>query len=190
MNPFLKSKVEQKMRVLTVVWFAILASPFMFAVVLFQPNRAPADPQPLSEMFKEPMALVFALASLGAIVAARVLSSLFLSRERLQTLLKKPWTAEALAAERVEGRPVYGADEIPKYLEFTERERVIWLGFGPYFLAKIVTFALSESAAVMGFLLASQSHQPKFYLPFLALALVSLLMARPSEADYNARVSV
>lgn len=188
MNPFLKTKFQQKLRMLTIVWAAILMSPLVLGFLVFQ--KTPAEPRPLSDIVNEPTALIFAVVAIGAIVASRVLSSLLLGRERLRELLKKPWTAEALAAERIEGRPVYAADEIPQFLALTEKERLTWLGLNPYFVSKVLTFALSESAAVMGFVLASQTGQPNFYLPFLALALVGLLMARPGEADFLSRVSV
>ena len=189
MTPFFKEKLSQKMRLLTIVWGALMISSCVFGFLAF--SQAPAENAPaLTEVAQMPMAQALFAAALGALVLARVLGGVFLNPERLKALRAKPWTAESLATERVEGRPVYAPDEIPKFLAFGERERTQWLALGPYFVGKIIACALSESCAAMGFVLANQTHQPQVFLPFLALAILGFLMNRPSESEFQARVSM
>lgn len=177
MNPWAKGLVEQRFKIARIVWFAFMASPLLFAFLLSQNAGAPVEGAATDNHLLMP----FALVALTCLVMSRILPEMLL-KNAIKQIRAEPLTEDGMRAVTYKGRRVYKDEDIPKYLALEPGDQLMVRASGPYFTMKIVQFALCESAATLGFVLAHNSHSLQLFFPFGAAAMLGLAISGPSSA--------
>jgi hypothetical protein len=181
MSPQLKELINKRFVVLRIIWFAMMASQFMFAFqIIIQPRTGPAPPINLGDMF----VLVLGLAGLLCLYLSRFLIGWMMPAARFEKMRQEPATAEELRAQRTQnGLPLYTEDMIAKLLALPLNEQIIYRGINVYSTPKILQWVLCEACGTFGFLLAFLKHQPVYFVVLGGLALLGILAAPPSPRE-------
>jgi hypothetical protein len=160
------------LRTTRILWLAILISTFLIVGMgeLIRHVQPPPGEQPSA------LLPILIAAAAGALVASFVLPA--------RTLRAALLRHELSVVEGVDPSAMPGAyrENAPKRRVFanpTKAERVAWL---PYQAAFIMQVAMREAVALLGFPLLFFGASPVVWLPFFAVAWVTLGLAWPSHA--------
>jgi len=181
LSPELTAAIKPQQRIATILWLAMAVSVFLYGVVLFamqqqgslsemagnNPNLR--DVYPLLYPFAGPIALVFAVASVGV-------GRWLLSASRIRRLLERPVSPEALAT--VKGRAVDGG-RLTLLQALTPEDLQLCALVPHYLSAMLIRLALAEAITVVGFVLTLLGGDPSIILPFAGLSLLLMLFAFP-----------
>ncbi|MFO0569735.1 MAG: hypothetical protein U0263_29060 [Polyangiaceae bacterium] len=162
--------MQQRMRVVRILWGALLASTFMYLVVLAfatvpQAQAVPALPP-----------------ALGASSVVLAVLSFALPRQQAKSALSRQKFAIADVPEGAESDVLPYREAGKTRKEFAEPERAELAAFPAYQTGLILGSALCEAIATFGFVLGYLRFPPWVFLPFFALAWVLFLLRFPTRA--------
>lgn len=139
-------------RLVRIIWLAIFASILIYALITFMTLRQPS-PAPFESAFSNPLVLGFHLAGVGLFFAAFVVSSVVLR-------------------DGATPSPSYTPVASPETVNVTVRMRK----------GLIARWALIESVAIFGLVVAFMSQDARLFLPLFALSVAGMLASYPSDS--------
>jgi len=154
--------------VIRIIWFALLASTFIYLVVMFvatPPRDAPPD---------QTMAMALAMVALTT-AAISVLMPRMMFKKSI-SMMKLP-TRELVDPN---ASPIL-RDEAPKLRVYEDLNAARRAVTGRFFTPFILGMALSEAVAIYGLVLGFLGHPPSISLPFFVIAWILMLPRFPRE---------
>lgn len=160
------------------IWLAFCSAVLVYAAVawLMQSSTEPllVDRGPLAG---DPLVPAFAVAAIAAVFAARRFPRrLVLSKEKLRA-------AEARDVRAAFRTDVMPAEEVASIEAMSPDERRPFMLLGAWNSALILEWAGFEVVAILGLVLAVLRRDFATYVPFGAVALLFLLMAKPRAEE-------
>ena len=183
LSPASQKALQQPTRVLHIIWFAFLASHFVYVLVAFFVSRAPRTPleESLVPWFQIGAVVLAALSIAAAVVYERVMLSEEKLRQRLHTMGAPE---EAFAT----GASTGGIPEGFEGLSETEQRVVALLPY--YQTSMIVRWAFLESITIYGLVaFLGGALELRWFLAFPLLAFLLLATTRPDVAGVLDRMS-
>lgn len=185
LTPWTVARLNERMKAFHIVWFALLSTQGLLAMVLFL-QKPPPDLRPpsLPEIMQSPFAQVLILGGVAAFVGSRLIDRFLFSVPQLQSLKREPWTAEALGRLRAPGGgPLFRDSEIQEMLVLPEMDRLVFRTTPHYFSVKIMQWLLCDACGIFGFMLAMMHFAPVLFIPFGLLAVIGMIGTRPRQQD-------
>jgi hypothetical protein len=181
MDPWFQKRLDGRIKIFRIVWFALMASILIYGFILSQkPSNVAVD---WNDVIQNPIGLPFMIAAAMTFVLSFILPTIFIKALSKRAMVR-PWNEQSLrAAVTSKGQRLYRDEDIPKLLALSGEDLSVERFTGPYLIFKILRWALSESAAIFGFLLGSMMHSVQVFYPFAAVALLGMLMSGPSLTE-------
>jgi F0F1-type ATP synthase membrane subunit c/vacuolar-type H+-ATPase subunit K len=169
LSPALRNLIAPQARVLTIIWFAFLATCPFYGFLAYLIASAVGDAEAsttASTTATDPQILTVALAAVSVVVVA---VSFFYQRHAF---------SESSLKRHLAGPVATAADPLP-----ADEQRLA--GLLPYYQTSlIVVWAMRESVAVFGLVLTILHRDPVTVVPFAVAALVLLAMAPPRVVTF------
>ncbi|MGE0528472.1 MAG: hypothetical protein AB7P49_15490 [Bdellovibrionales bacterium] len=156
--------------------------------VTFQTSQGNIEPH-WDLWVADPFFQILAITAGVTFVSSRVVLH-FLFPVLARASLATAWTEDALRSARTsKGHRTWADNDIPQLLRLVDKDQKAVRLFGPYFISKIIQFALTEAVAMFGFVLATAHQSVIVFGPFAAVALLGFLLSRPTQAEFEAIIS-
>jgi hypothetical protein len=161
-----------------VLWIAFVVATLIYGFVAWMsagsPDRPYVDRGPL---LADPLLVALALAALAAAIAERVVPPLMLTPDRRRAAAESDLVIQLARNTRLDPADIAAITALP------ESEQRAFKLYGPWQTAMIVRWACSEVIALCGLILAFLRHDPGLFVPFGAVSLLLLLLAKPQLDD-------
>lgn len=161
-----------------VLWTAFVVASLIYGFVAWMSARSPDRPfVDRGPLLGDPLFFGLALVAIGAAIAERVLPPLMVSPARLRAAVESDLVIDLARNSRLDPADITAIAALP------ESERRPFELYGPWQTAMIVRWACSDLIALCGLILAFLRHDPTLFVPFGAVSVVLLLLAKPQLDD-------
>lgn len=186
LSAWTEKRLTQQLTVIRLVWISMFFSLGTLGYVLFnKPQLEGVLPKTPAELMQDPNVQVLGAAAIAVLLLSKFAGRLVLNANTVRRFKTEPVSAESLRAMTAGkgGAPLYSEADIQTMLTLPEQERLMVRVAGPYFVSKILQFALCEACGILGFLIATTHHTPSAYLPFAGAAALGILSSAPRKSE-------
>lgn len=185
MNNLLKKSLEKRLKILLIIWLALLVSTSMIVFISYVRNKNYIPIQPVSELLLTPMGLILMTVSCGIFIFSMSIINLLIksmtplsdSKEDLISLIRAVKIKNGKAVSPEEGKLLN---------ELSLNDLKLFRLFISYMLLFIIRLALAEGITIMGLQASILLQSFQIIFPFFILSLIVFLSKKPThETIYN-----
>lgn len=185
MNNLFKKILEKRLKILLILWLALLASTGMIAFISYIRTKNYIPIQTVSELLLSPLGLgLIAVSGVMFVFSMSIINLLIKSMTPLPD--NKEDLISLIKAVQAKNGKTLSQDEEKLLNELSLNDLKLFRLFISYMILFIIRLALAEGITVMGLQASILLQSFQIIFPFLALSLVVFLSKKPTlETIYN-----